>query len=102
MTQTIQILADKLNMNDIPFELKKDCIGIPNNHLCYPSADNMIISVIYNDYSYGLELLSINPVLHKNYTTIDEVYNFINNDWKYRKNHERTNYKIKRIRKIFI
>ena len=53
MTESIRLLADKLTIANIHFEITDDVMGNENNQIWYPSHDNSICDVICHEFSYG-------------------------------------------------
>ena len=53
MTESIRLLADKLTIANIPFEITDDVMDNKNNQIWYPSHDNSICDVICHEFSYG-------------------------------------------------
>jgi hypothetical protein len=53
MTESIRLLADKLTIANIPFEITDDVMDNKNNQIWYPSYEDVVYDVICHEYSYG-------------------------------------------------
>lgn len=73
---SILLLKDLLEKEEIPFDFDELFGGY---HICYPSKESRICSVVEHDYSYGntSDLLEIRGLLTKKETEEDDVAGYL-------------------------